>query len=98
MEQRWRYADRTGRPIWLPFDPTFLCVYCERPVTALSMGGPAVCPECDCGYSDGKRWDTDTCFRLIENAERRFDNMVSDPLWDEYETAHQEGKLARKAR
>lgn len=31
------------------FDPSVPCIFCEQPVGALSMGGPLVCPACDCG-------------------------------------------------
>lgn len=31
------------------FDPTFLCIICGKPVRRLSMGGPIICPSCDCG-------------------------------------------------
>lgn len=88
LEQRWRYQKRGGQPIWLGFDPHFLCVYCERPVGSLSAGGPAVCPSCDCGYSDGKRWDLATYSRLANNARRRFEEMPYDESWNLYEAAH----------
>lgn len=88
MEQRWRYQKQSGQPIWLGFDPFFLCVYCERPVTHLSMGGPAVCPECDCGYGDGRQWDFETFSRLSKNARRRFEAMPFDESWNLYEAAY----------
>lgn len=87
MIQRWRYADSNGRAIWLAFDPNFLCIYCDRPVRDLSMGGPALCPACDCGYSDGKRWDMDTFARLTANARRRINDLPDDPAWAQYEAA-----------
>ena len=32
------------------FDPEVACIFCEQPVGALSMGGPLICPACDCGH------------------------------------------------
>ena len=88
LEQRWRYQKQGGQPIWLDFDPHFLCVYCEQPVGALSSGGPAVCPSCDCGCSGGKKWDFDTFWKLSNNARRRFEEMPYDESWNLYEAAH----------
>lgn len=89
MEERWRYMDRSGRIMWLAFNPGFLCVYCEQPVGALSTGGPAVCPSCDCGNNrDGSKWTSDDFYRQARNANRRFDTMPDDPLWEKYEAGH----------
>ncbi len=39
------------------FNPEQPCLYCGLPVGHLSMGGPLVCPSCDCGHHrDGTRW------------------------------------------
>jgi hypothetical protein len=90
--QRWRYEDRNGRAIWLAFDPAFLCVYCEQPVGELGYGGPAVCGACDCGcHRDGTPWGQDF-YRLAKNANKRFAEMPSDPVWDEYEQTHKEAQ------
>lgn len=94
LEQRWRYQKRSGQPIWLAFDPCFLCVYCDRPVGNLSLGGPAVCPSCDRGYSDGKQWDMETFARLCANARRRFEEMPYDESWNLYEAAHKAKQVA----
>ena len=88
MVQRWCYHKQDGTPIWLAFDPDFACVYCEKPVGNLSMGGPAICPSCDCGYTDGKQWDLRTFWKLADNARRRFEEMPDDPKWAEYEAAY----------
>lgn len=87
LEQRWRYEKRNGQPIWLGYDPLFLCVYCDRPVGHLSFGGPAICPSCDSGYSDGKRWDHGTFAQLSQNALRRLDEMPYEESWNLYEAA-----------
>lgn len=40
------------------FDETAPCIVCGNPVLSISMGGPGVCPSCDCGYwRDGSEWD-----------------------------------------
>jgi hypothetical protein len=89
MEQRWRYKDRTGRPVWLGFKSDFLCIYCEKPIASLSCGGPAVCPTCDCGRNhDGSEWTMDDYARLSNNARRRLAEMPDDPAWKEYETSY----------
>jgi hypothetical protein len=88
-EQRWRFQDRSGRVIWLPFDPDFLCIYCEQPVSHMSMSGPAVCGSCDCGcHADGSRWTPSEAFALYAKANRRLDELPTDPIWAEYEAAH----------
>lgn len=39
-------------------EPPILCRVCGLPVPAPSMGGPDLCPACDCGvYRDGTPWD-----------------------------------------
>ncbi len=88
-EQRWRYERRTdGAIIWLPFRADFPCIYCERPVGALSLGGPAVCCACDCGINaDGSKWTSDDLYRLMRNAKRRLDELPDDPAWADYEAA-----------
>lgn len=52
----------------LGFDPNALCIYCEKPVERLSMGGALICPACDCGHyrhdhedkrKRGKPWGND---------------------------------------
>jgi hypothetical protein len=52
------------------FDGSRPCRICSLPVTALSFGGPDVCPWCDCGvFRDGEQWS----FRdaTVEGAVRR---------------------------
>jgi hypothetical protein len=50
------------------FDPAALCVFCEQPVGALSMGGPRVCPTCDCGCNrDGTPWSLEDFDRMQIN-------------------------------
>jgi hypothetical protein len=40
------------------FDETAPCCVCGNPVLDLSMGGPDICPHCDCGYDrTGKKYD-----------------------------------------
>lgn len=86
-EQRWRYEKTDGTPVWLAFDPAFRCVYCDRPVGALSMGGPAVCSACDCGYSAaGIEWTYADFKGLATNARRRIDELPPDSAWAEYES------------
>ncbi len=93
MEQRWRYQDSKGRMIWLAFDPAFLCVFCESPVVYLSMGGPAICPTCDCGYNhDGTKWSYADYDKVRKNAQQRFDQMLDDPMWQQYEDSWNETK------
>lgn len=89
-ELRYRYEARNGKIIWLAFDPAFLCIYCNEPVAALSYGGPAVCPGCDCGVNkDGTKWTSDQMYRYFRNAKERLNDMPLDPVWSEYESAHQ---------
>lgn len=100
LEQRWRYQKRDGTPVWLRLDPDFLCIYCDEPVRALSMGGPAVCSTCDCGINKttGKHWDLYEAAKMYRHANKRLDDMPHDPAWDTYEASHraslqtQEGK------
>jgi hypothetical protein len=75
---RYRYEKSNGSPVWLEFDPLFLCLYCDEPVLHLSMGGPAICPRCDCKAS------TDA----ILNARRRLDELPFDEAWPVDERAH----------
>jgi hypothetical protein len=78
--QRWRYEKQDGTAIWLPFDPAFLCIYCNEPVGSLSMGGPAVCPACDCGNNrDGSTWSMEQASRFYDNARRRIEELPIDP-------------------
>lgn len=52
------YQKADGTPIEVEYDETAPCRICGLPVTSASMGGPDVCPWCDCGtYRDGSRWD-----------------------------------------
>lgn len=40
------------------FDETASCCVCGNPVLNVSMGGPDICPHCDCGYDrTGKKYD-----------------------------------------
>jgi len=85
-EQRWRYQKRDGKPIWLPFDPAFPCIFCERPVTELSCAGPAICGSCDCGHNaDGTKWSNNDFSQFARNANRRIDDLPDDPVWAAYE-------------
>lgn len=36
------------------FDPERLCVLCDKPVWALSFGGPTICPWCDTGNPESR--------------------------------------------
>jgi hypothetical protein len=85
MTQRWRYQDINGRAIWLAFDPAFPCIFCDKPVVEMSMGGPAVCPMCDCGYSNGHKWTLEEFRRFANNARHRLVEISDDPIWAEYE-------------
>ena len=54
------------------FDPAALCIFCEKPVERLSMGGPLICPSCDCGaHLDGSKWTPPDAARFYANARRR---------------------------
>jgi hypothetical protein len=54
------------------FNPDFLCIYCEQPVVALSVGGSAVCPWCDMGRNrDGTEWTYPTMKARFANGEKR---------------------------
>jgi len=81
-EQRWRYQDRNGRAIWLAFDPSFPCIYCDESVRELSTGGPAVCPSCDCGQFKGPYQEFNNVFA---HARKRLIDLEDDPIWKEYE-------------
>ena len=82
---RYRYEKSNGSPVWLEFDPLFLCLYCEEPVLHLSHGGPGVCPRCDCGpWKNG-----DEAYAAILNARRRLDELPFDEAWSIYERAHE---------
>ena len=61
------------------FKPDTLCIFCEQPVGSLSMGGPLICPACDCGsyrqdhpdkLKRGKKWGGDMPI-FYANAKRR---------------------------
>ena len=67
------------------FDSKTLCIFCEQPVGSLSMGGPLVCPACDCGqhrrdyhierlrgrpWTEGHDWP-----KFYANARRRMDDL-----------------------
>lgn len=74
----WQYHATDGREIWLPFDPAFPCIHCQLPVERMSMGGPAVCPACDCGnHRDGRKWTAQEAFQhMYPNARRRLDEIA----------------------
>lgn len=86
-EQRWRYAKGDGRPVWLPFDPTFPCLYCDEAVGSLSFGGPAVCPRCDCGRGANGEWTIREAMVITRHARERLDALADDPIWQAYEIA-----------
>ena len=90
MEQRWRYEKGDGTPVWLPLDPSFLCVYCDEPIGELSMGGPALCGTCDCGYSKKTRekWTFEEAILMHRHANERIDTLPPDPAWAEYEAEY----------
>jgi len=53
------------------FNPEQLCIYCDLPVGNLSMGGPLVCPSCDCGHHrDGRRWTLQDAMLKYDHARR----------------------------
>lgn len=66
--RRFQYTTTDGTEVWLPFDPNFPCIYCEKPVCSLSMGGPAVCPSCDTGNN--------LVFSTMIKAQRRLDALA----------------------
>jgi hypothetical protein len=81
LAQRYRYEKYDHSPVWLEFDPLFQCLFCEEPVRHLSMGGPAICPRCDCGP-----WKTYAeAAAAIMRARRRLDEMPFDEAWSIYE-------------
>jgi hypothetical protein len=87
-DMRWRYAKSDGSPVWLPFNAGFPCIYCADPVGALSYGGPAVCPRCDCGYDkEGRQWSVSQAHVHYNNARARLDALPNDPVWQEFEAA-----------
>jgi hypothetical protein len=99
MEQRWRYEKRDGTPVWLAFDPDFSCVYCDQAVGQLSMGGPAVCGKCDCGYSKttNEPWTIDEAMLAYQHANERIDALPNDPMWAEYETTYESARKKKTA-
>jgi hypothetical protein len=73
----YQYHTSSGEEFWIAFDPTRPCIYCERPVGSLSMGGPALCGACDCGYHhDGRgKWTLQEYPALEKRARRNLDAM-----------------------
>ena len=84
-EQRWQYRQSGGQVVWLPFDPAFPCFYCDEPVRSLSLGGPGVCPRCDCGYSENGKWTMEEAYCFGKHARERLNSLPFDPIWNEYE-------------
>lgn len=84
---QYQYHDSDGNDIWITFDPARPCIYCELPVDALSMGGPTVCPSCDCGaHRDGTKWSHHEVPALYKRAKRNMDAL--------YKTVNQPSRLA----
>lgn len=76
-EISYQYRTSSGEEFWIAFDPTRLCIYCEQPVGSLSMGGPALCGPCDCGYHrDGKRWSAQEYPTMEKRARKNLDEMA----------------------
>lgn len=96
MEQRWLYGTPSGRRIWLAFDPKFPCIYCDRPVHALSAGGPAVCPECDCGYHKGEKWTPNQAMNFYQHSWARLEALPDDPAWKVYDQSYREAEDAKR--
>jgi hypothetical protein len=71
------------------FDPSVSCIFCEQPVGALSMGGPLICPACDCGHYRhdyaierlrGKPWNQGHDWaKFYTNARRRMSALAVQP-------------------
>lgn len=79
MPQKWQYRKSDGTEIWLGFDPKRLCVYCDDAVGSLSLGGPAVCPSCDCGRNkDGSLWTLEQAHVGIRNARAKIDALPQE--------------------
>jgi hypothetical protein len=93
---RWRYEDHNKRAVWLAFDPGFLCIYCNKPVLDLSMGGAALCPSCDAGDFPGDKYDWANLVLLQINARDRLLALPDDPVWAVYEKDYQDRKYIRK--
>lgn len=51
------------------FDPSAPCTVCGEPVRTLSMGGPRVCPACDCGVhrDTGQQWTWQESFLIARD-------------------------------
>lgn len=51
------YKRTDGSTMEIEYDENAPCLSCGLPVISASMGGPAICPWCDCGvYRDGEKW------------------------------------------
>lgn len=92
LEKRWRYQKADGTAVWLAFDPSFLCVYCNHPVGSLSMGGPALCPACGT-FPDGSNFSM-----FYFQAAKRINELPTDPLWEIYENGFRLRSLTEKVR
>lgn len=47
---------------------------CGLPITAESLGGPFICPRCDCGNGrDGKPWTSQEFVECLENYKRNME-------------------------
>jgi hypothetical protein len=52
-----RYKLTNGDEAEVEYDENAPCKICGEPVTDASMGGPDICPWCDCGTRrDGLKW------------------------------------------
>lgn len=76
-ETTYQYRTSKGEEFWIAFDPERLCVWCELPVGSLSMGGPAICPACDCGnHRDGTKWGSAEYPSLQKRAWKNMDALL----------------------
>lgn len=53
------YRLSNGNRLFVTYDENAPCFGCGEPVCEASVGGPGLCPACDCGYNrDGTRKTT----------------------------------------
>jgi hypothetical protein len=70
------YARRDGTKLKVLYNPSALCIYCNEPVMAASMGGTIICPWCDSGYNrDGTKWTYREMMDRFKNAQKYYEKM-----------------------
>lgn len=85
----YQYRTSNGEEFWLAFDPERKCIYCEEPVGSLSMGGPALCPACDCGnHGDGNKWTHQEFPLLAKRARQNLDALAPKVVGTQQKLVH----------